>query len=93
MKHAPLAFLVASVLLAVSRFYVPTALDWSVTSVFKDFSHVFIGATLAMVCVDVAEMRRSGWKFMAALGNSPYFTAFCIANAAELFCVLKSLLT
>ena len=36
-------------LVAVGRFFVPTRLDWSPTSVYKDVAHIVVGLGLATI--------------------------------------------
>ena len=81
-----MAWLFFAVVFAATRFCVPTALDVSPTSLYKDAAHIFVGMLLWRTCEDVREQRRADWQLSgwSATVNSPFAQTLAALTAVEI---------
>jgi hypothetical protein len=64
MKYTALIMSFLTIALAIGRILIPTHLDFSVTSLYKDFAHVILGA---MIVIAYEQKSRLLWTYIVLL--------------------------
>ena len=81
-----MAWLIFAVVFAVTRFSVPTALDVSPTSLYKDAVHIFVGMLLWRTVIDIRDQRQANWQLSgwSATVNSPFAQTLAALTVVEI---------